>query len=97
MNFIEGELDPCRGEENAAKWAAVRRSFGCLYQTVQDLIEQDKLKTNDVNLTSFFIWSTMHGMTALSICKRLENIYPENHIPDLMSETMQLLQKSILK
>ena len=97
MNFIQEELDPDGDEAKAAKWAAVRRSFGCLYQTIHDLIEQGYLPGRDLNTTTFFVWSTMHGMTALSICKRLENLYPENHIPDLMNQTMTMLQDMMIK
>ena len=97
MNFIQEKLNPEKDEMTAAKWAAVKRSFGCLYQTVYDLIEQGYVPNADINTTTFFVWSTMHGMTALSICKRLENLYPENHIPDLMEKTMNMLQDLMIQ
>ena len=78
------------------EWAAVMKSFGCLYQTVSEAIEQAYFKNKNVDLTTFSIWSSMHGMTSLCICQRMKMFpawKPEEMITDAMNQMLEMFQK----
>ncbi|MEZ4825116.1 MAG: TetR/AcrR family transcriptional regulator [Bacteroidia bacterium] len=92
MNIIEERLGkPAEDVMPPEKWAAVMRSFGMLYDTVQECIDKGYFKTGDVNLTTFAIWSSVHGMASLQICKRLEKLFPSHLNQTLISDTTDML------
>lgn len=99
MNAIETHLCEAQAAgldlSQTQEWAAVLGAFGCLYQTVQDCIDQGYFVSKDLHTTTFQIWSTMHGMISLYIRKRLK-MYPEeshmNLIRQGMEQTLRQLQ-----
>lgn len=92
MNIIEERLGLHPAESvSPDKWTAVMKSFGTLHQTVQECIEQGYFKNPDVNLITFAIWSSVHGMASLSICKRLEKLFPSHLTDALIAETTNML------
>lgn len=92
MNIIEERMcKPAAEVMPPEKWAAVMKSFGMLQQTVQQCIDQGYFKNQDVNLLTFSIWSSVHGMASLSICKRLEKLFPGHLSETLMTETTNMM------
>ena len=92
-------IDEMHGVDEGAstqEWAAVMKSFGCLYETVKEAIEKGHINNPNVDLVTFSIWSSMHGMTSLCLCQRMKMfpaMKPEDMIFDSMNLMLEMFQR----
>ncbi len=89
-----------RGEmplEEDQTWDSGQRSFQHLHDTVAECIEQGLVNLPDPEVGSLYIWSFMHGMTALSIRQRM-TMYPEKKKHrKLMEQAMRLMMENLTR
>lgn len=77
LMFIKSAPMNCIEEEHEHNWDEGKAAFGQLHQTVQQCIDMGYLPPVDAEITSFFIWSTMHGMCSLHIRNRCTKVISE--------------------
>lgn len=78
LMFIQESPMNCL-EENNESWDEGKASFTFLKQTVSECMDKGYFPENDVEATSFFIWSTMHGMCSLQIRNRTCQVISESN------------------
>ncbi len=84
-NLMFIETAPMETEETEENWEAGMKTYSCLQDTVQQCIDQGYFGDKELHPTTFFIWSTMHGMVALALRKRLK-MYPEESLMPMMEQ-----------
>lgn len=69
-------------------WDCGMQNYAMLKSTVTDCIEQGHFESsNDIELTTFMIWSQMHGMASLVIRNRLQ-MFEKEQISTLLYATI---------
>lgn len=64
IDFLEGV--------DEVQWTQGQGAFDALRSTVAACMEQGRFSGHDPELTSFLVWSTVHGMAALRSTKRIQ-------------------------
>lgn len=77
-------------------WEDGHRAFGILQQVVQACIDTGTLKHTNAEQAALLIWSTVHGLTALFLRKRLSMFGEEGH-KELMDQVFTLFIDTIRK
>lgn len=77
-------------------WDDGGRAFGILQQIVQACIDTGTIKHQDAEQAALLIWSSVHGLAALHLRKRL-NMFGEERVKALVDETFNLFLNTIKK
>lgn len=77
-------------------WDDGGRAFGILQQIVQACIDTGTIKHQDAEQAALLIWSSVHGLAALRLRKRL-NMFGEERVKALVDETFNLFLNTINK
>lgn len=77
-------------------WDDGGRAFGILQQIVQACIDTGTIKHQDAEQAALLIWSSVHGLAALRLRKRL-NMFGEERVKALVDETFNLFLNTIKK
>lgn len=77
---------PMNAMEEGEKWHKGEISYETLKQTVQACMNAGYLKNTDLDSMSYMIWSAMHGMVSLPICKRMK-MFDETDLEFLIRDT----------
>ncbi|MGV3557418.1 TetR/AcrR family transcriptional regulator [Larkinella arboricola] len=75
-------------------WDEGKSAFNLLVTCVQECIDKGLFKTQDAEVASLMIWSSVHGYTALFLRKRLE-MFEENRRKELMESAFNLFNETI--
>ena len=79
------------------KWEMGDRTLDHLKAVIRDCQKIGKFKDKDVDYMTFYIWSTMHGMCALSFkgrCSAFDGIEPELLIENSFNIFVDMLDKA---
>jgi AcrR family transcriptional regulator len=79
---------PMNAMEEGEKWHKGELSYDTLKVTVQACMDAGYLKKGDLDAMSYMIWSAMHGMVSLPICKRMK-MFDETDLDFLIRDTYQ--------
>lgn len=71
-------------------WNNGHKAYDLLRSTVQECIDAGYFHRKDQDEISFFVLSTIHGMTSLAIRNRWQ-MYPEETLQDRMNHTLDIL------
>ncbi len=82
--------------ETKEEWSNGRKAYDLLRHTVQECIEEGHFKHKDVDSISFFILSTIHGMTSLAIRNRWK-MYETESLPERMNHTLDIMIEMLTK
>lgn len=77
---------PMNAMEEGEKWHKGEISYETLKQTVQACMDAGYLKNTDLDSMAYMIWSAMHGMVSLPICKRMK-MFDETDLEFLIRDT----------
>jgi AcrR family transcriptional regulator len=71
-------------------WEEGDNVFRVLTATVEEAMKKKKLRKTDVEITSFLIWSTLHGMAALHVRDRCYKVIDERKHERLLENGLNL-------
>ncbi|MBD2756196.1 TetR/AcrR family transcriptional regulator [Spirosoma validum] len=77
-------------------WDDGDRAFSILQQIVQACIDTGTIKHPDAEQAALMIWSSVHGLAALHLRRRL-SMFGEEHVKTLVDETFNLFLNTIKK
>lgn len=80
-------------EENKHMWEEGDRVFKVLVATVEEAMRKKLLSQSDPEITSFLIWSTVHGMAALFVRDRCFKVISEAKQASLLDESLEQFTK----
>lgn len=80
-------------EEEQHLWEEGMAVFGVLKNTVQACMKAGLLRKSDVEVTSFLIWSTVHGMAALEVRNRCYKVISEPLRETILEKSLGLFTK----
>lgn len=75
-------------DEKHHLWEEGDRVFQVLVATVEEAMKKKLLKKSDVEITSFLIWSTVHGMSALFVRDRCFKVISEAKQATLLEDSL---------
>lgn len=75
-------------DENCHLWEEGDRVFQVLMLTVEEAMKKKLLRKSDVEVTSFLIWSTVHGMSALFVRDRCFKVISEAKQGTLLEDSL---------
>ncbi len=78
LNVLEHELNDC--------WDEGISAFGILKNTVALCMEQGSIVKGDLEVTSFVIWSTLHGMCTLQNKNRCDKVISEENREEILEK-----------
>jgi AcrR family transcriptional regulator len=91
--FFMTELkDKLREPENYSKELD---SYEILKRNVKFAIDAGKMRTTDVDATSFALWSYVHGMASLVIKRGF--LMPKEYLDNLIEKSFEILRKTFFK
>lgn len=74
-------------------WEEGQSTFDVLKHTVQEAMKKGLLRKADVEVTSFLIWSTVHGMAALFVRDRCFKVISESKQATLLDDALAVFTK----
>lgn len=77
-------------EEQHHLWEEGDRVFQVLKVTVEEAMKKKLLRKSDPEITSFLIWSTVHGMAALLVRDRCFKVIDEAKHDTLVSDSLAI-------
>lgn len=77
-------------EEKHHLWEEGDRVFQVLKATVEEAMKKKLLRKSDVEITSFLIWSTVHGMAALLVRDRCFKVIDEAKHDTLVADSLTI-------
>lgn len=77
-------------EEKHHLWEEGDRVFQVLKATVEEAMKKKLLRKSDVEVTSFLIWSTVHGMAALQVRDRCFKVIDEARHATLIDDSLAI-------
>lgn len=80
-------------EEEEHLWEEGLAVFDVLKSTVQACMKAGLLRKSDVEVTSFLIWSTVHGMAALEVRNRCYKVISEPLRDTVLQKSLDLFTK----
>lgn len=83
-------------EEHDPNWEIGGKNYDLLKETLQECIEEDSVKFNDVEAGAFMIWSMIHGLVSLVIMERCQMMLEEN-LEYVTREAHSIFEKLIEK
>lgn len=89
MNVLEERHGPL-DEVDEAKWTSAMSSFGCLYESVRYAMEKGVFIKEEIEKVTFSLWSSVHGMVSLCLCKRMM-MFPNHNIEELVLKSTDLI------
>ncbi len=90
MFIMNAPIDTLDKEE----WVEGDRAFALLMHVVQDCIDTNVFRKQDVRVASMMIWSGIHGYTALFLRKRL-GMFPECDREQIMGSAFDLFCQTL--
>lgn len=77
-------------EENKELWKEGDMVFKVLQATVHEAMQKGLLRPSDPEITSFLIWSTVHGMAALQVRDRCFKVVDPAKHDTLISDSLDI-------
>lgn len=77
-------------DEQHHLWEEGDRVFSVLKVTVEEAMKKKLLRKTDVEVTSFLIWSTVHGMAALHVRDRCFKVIDEAKHDTLIADSLTI-------
>ena len=79
---------PVHGLEEKHLWEEGDRVFQVLMATVAEAMKKKLIRKSDVEVTSFLVWSTVHGMAALFVRDRCFKVISEPKQATLLDDAL---------
>ena len=83
-------------EQRDPTWKIGGKNYDLLKNTIEECIEEDSIKINDVEAGAFMIWSMIHGLVSLVVMERCHMI-PEENLDYVTREAHTMFEKLIQK
>lgn len=78
-----------------ANYSSEMDSYEILKKNVKSAIESGKMRTTDVDATSFALWSYVHGMASLVIKRGF--LMPKEYLDNLIEKSFEILKITFFK
>ncbi|WKN29712.1 TetR/AcrR family transcriptional regulator [Porifericola rhodea] len=86
---------PMETETTKDKWHEGENSYDFLLRLVSDCQQQGYFKGKDLETTTYWIWSTVHGLVSLKIRQRLK-MYSKDRREKMVTDALELFNSILL-